>query len=39
MIPVYSCTGDQLGILAANTGINAAILDHEVMIWKFDLYT
>jgi hypothetical protein len=39
MIPVYSCTGDQLGILAANTGINPAILNHEVMIWKFDLYT
>jgi hypothetical protein len=38
VIPVYSCTGDQLGILSANAGINPAILDNAVVIWKGDLY-
>jgi hypothetical protein len=38
VIPVYSCTGDQLGILSANSGINPAIMDNAVVIWKGDLY-
>jgi hypothetical protein len=38
VIPVYSCTGNQLGVLSANAGINPAILDHAVVIWKGDLY-
>jgi hypothetical protein len=38
VIPVFSCTGDQLGILSANAGINPAILDNAVVIWKGDLY-
>jgi hypothetical protein len=38
VIPVFSCTGDQLGILSANAGINPAILDYAVVIWKGDLY-
>lgn len=38
VIPVYSCSGDQIGILSANTGINPSILDNAEVIWKGDLY-
>jgi hypothetical protein len=38
LIPVYSCSGEKLGVLSANSGINPAILDNAVIIWKGDFY-
>ena len=38
LTPVFTCTGDQLGYLSADSGINPAILDDAQVIWKGDLY-
>ncbi len=39
IIPVYSCSGDKLGVLSADAGINPAILDNAKIIWKGTGYT